>query len=179
MISLSSIKEVRAILEKIGLYPIFLEPGQIEIVGSLTFLKFNEIRTVLQQNDFDLLVDKQTILLEKIKTVIIEMIYYSDELPNIKYSDYISRKLRMNYTYISKFFSNVKKVTIEQFIIRQKIERVKQLLLFNELSLTEIAWKLNYSSTAHLSAQFKKVTGLTPSAYKRSREKHIVSPENV
>ena len=102
---------------------------------------------------------------------------YADELPNTKYSHYISKKLKVNYTSLSKFFSKVKKITIEQFIIAHKIERVKRLLLYNELTLSEIALKLDYSSTAHLSAQFKKVTGITPSIFKKSKYKRLLPLE--
>ena len=105
------------------------------------------------------------------------MIYYREELPNTNYSYYISKKLKINYTYLSKFFSKVKKITIEHFIINHKIEMVKQLLSYNELTLSEIALKLNYSSTAHLSAQFKKVTGITPSIFKKLKYKKLTPLE--
>jgi AraC-like DNA-binding protein len=133
----------------------------------------------LIKNDFDVVAAKELILIEKIKSVIIEMIHDSDELPNIKYSEYLSKKLKVNYTYLSKLFSKAKNTTIEHFIIAHKIERVKQLLLFNEFTLSEIAWKLHYSSTAHLSAQFKKVTGLTPSRFKKLKYKKLIPPENL
>ncbi len=174
-----SINEVRKILENFGLYPTSVELGQIEINKQLSFNELGQLNDSLSQYDFELLIDREIVLIEKIKAVIIEMIYYKEELPSTKYSEYISEKLKMNYTYISRFFSNVKKMTIERFIISQKIERVKQLLLFNELTLSEIAWKLNYSSPAHLSAQFKKITGLTPSVFKKIKYKKISPPENL
>lgn len=179
MIGLRSVNEVKAILENSGIYLLAIEPGQVEIAGKLSYNRYNEIGVVLHENGFELIEDKEIVLMERIKAVIIEMIYYAEELPAVKYSEYISGKLKMNYTYISKFFSGVKKMTIEHFIIAQKIERVKQLLLFNELSLSEIAWKLNYSSPAHLSAQFKKITGLTPSVFKKSNSKNIIPPEEL
>jgi AraC-like DNA-binding protein len=99
------------------------------------------------------------------------MIHYADELPTVNYSDYISQKLNHDYTYLSNMFSEVKGITIQQFIIIHKIERVKELLLYNELNLTEISYKLNYSSVAHLSNQFKKVTGLSPTYFKNLKQK--------
>jgi AraC-like DNA-binding protein len=119
----------------------------------------------------ELLDDKKSILIEKIKSVIVEMIHYSDELPQINFSDYISEKLNFDYTYLSNVFSEVKGITIQHFIIINKIERVKELLLYDELNLTEISYKLQYSSVAHLSNQFKKVTGLSPSFYKQLQQK--------
>jgi len=116
---------------------------------------------------------------QKIKNVITEMIHYSDELPKMNYSDYISEKLDYDYTYLSNIFSEVKGITIQQFIIINKIERVKELLLYDQLNLTEIAYKLHYSSVAHLSNQFKKITGLSPSFYKKLKEKRLSNLENV
>ena len=108
---------------------------------------------------------------EKIKDVIVEMVHYTDEFPKVNYSNYISEKLHQDYTYLSNIFSEVKGITIQQYIINHKIERVKELLLYDELNLSEIAYLLNYSSVAHLSGQFKKVTGLTPSMFKRIVDK--------
>ncbi len=123
--------------------------------------------------------DKKSILIERIKSVIIEMIHYSEELPKVNYSDYISEKLGYDYTYLANTFSEVKGMTIQQFIIFHKIEKVKELLLYDELNLTEIAYKLHYSSVAHLSNQFKKITGLTPSYYKQLKEKRKENLENI
>jgi len=123
--------------------------------------------------------DKRAVLIEKIKTVIIEMVHFSDELPKTNYSDYISEKLHYDYTYLSNLFSEVKGITIQQFIIIHKIERVKELLLYDELSLTEISYRMQYSSVAHLSNQFKKVTGLTPSVFKQLKYKHRSPIEDI
>jgi len=120
-----------------------------------------------------------SILIEKIKNVITEMIHYSDEIPKDNYSDYISSKLGYNYNYLANIFSEVKGITIQQYIIIHKIERVKELILYDELSLSEIAYKLHYSSPAHLSNQFKKVTGLTPSFYKKMKQKRNRNLENL
>jgi len=126
-----------------------------------------------------LLDNKKSILIEKIINVIVEMIHYSEEVPKVNYSDFISEKLGYDYTYLSNIFSEVKGITIQQFIIIHKIERVKELLLYDELNLSEISYKLNYSSVAHLSNQFKKVTGLTPSYYKKLKKKRMANLENV
>jgi AraC-like DNA-binding protein len=127
----------------------------------------------------ELLDDKKAILIEKIKNVIIEMVHYTDELPKMNYSDYISEKLNHDYTYLSNIFSEVKGITIQQYIINHKIERVKELLLYDEMNLTEISYLLNYSSVAHLSNQFKKVTGLSPSFFKQLKQKRNQNLENV
>jgi AraC-like DNA-binding protein len=127
----------------------------------------------------ELLDDKRGILIERIKNVIIEMIHYMDEIPKVNYSDYISEKLGYDYTYLSNVFSEVKGVTIQQFIILHKIEKVKELLLYDELSLTEIAHKLHYSSVGHLSNQFKKITGLSPTYFKQLKEKRVQNLENM
>jgi AraC-like DNA-binding protein len=126
-----------------------------------------------------LLDDKKSILIEKIKNVIIEMVHYADELPKQNFSDYISEKLGYDYTYLANTFSEVKGITIQHYIINHKIEKAKELLLYDELNLTEIAYKLNYSSVAHLSNQFKKVTGLSPSFYKQLGQKRKQNLEDI
>ena len=123
------------------------------------------------KSGLELMENKKAILIEKIKLVIIEMVHYSDEYPRIKNSKFISEKLQNDYTYLANLFSEVTGITIEQYIIAHKIERVKELLLYDELNLTEISYKLNYSSVAHLSNQFKKITGLTPTFFKKLKEK--------
>lgn len=133
----------------------------------------------LSRTGLELLDDKKNILIERIKAVIVEMIHYSEELPKINYSDHISEKLNHDYTYLSNTFSEVKGITIQQYIIFHKIERVKELLLYDELTLTEIAYRMQYSSVAHLSNQFKKVTGLTPSYCKQLKHKRKGNLENL
>ena len=174
MTTVPSQKQVKSIVEDLGLQLVSIDIGEIEVAEILSDQQYVKLKESLHQNDFELISGKENILTEKIKNVIIEMIHYSDELPVIKYSSYISSKLKTNYTYLSKIFSKAKNVTIEHFIILNKIERVKQLLLFNELTLSEIAWKLHYSSTAHLSAQFKKITGITPSLFKKLKYKNLI-----
>ncbi|HEY2721890.1 MAG TPA: AraC family transcriptional regulator [Chitinophagaceae bacterium] len=169
--------EVKTIVENFGLQPLSVDIGEVELKETLSRQKYDALKDILRQHGFELLSDRERILTEKIRNVIIEMIHFSDELPIVKYSNYISGKLKVNYTHLSKIFSRVKKTTIEHFIILNKIERVKQLLLYNELSLSEIAMKLHYSSTAHLSAQFKKITGFTPSVFKKSEYKTLIPVE--
>ena len=110
-------------------------------------------------------------LIEKIKNIIVEMVHYEEELPKVNFSDYLCEKIPYNYTYMANLFSETEGTTIEHFIIKHKIERVKELIIYNELNMTEIADKLHYSSVAHLSHQFKKITGLTPSFFKSLKTK--------
>ena len=179
MTTVSSQKQVKSIVEKLGLQLVSIDIGEIEVGEILSAQQYEKLKESLHQNDFEMISGKENILTEKIKNVVIEMIHYSDEMPVIKYSSYISSKLKTNYTYLSKIFSKVKNVTIEHFIILHKIERVKQLLLYNDLTLSEIAWKLHYSSTAHLSAQFKKITGVTPSLFKKLEYKDLIPLESL
>jgi len=156
-----------AIIEKLGLHPVIAEIGEVEISEEVSSTEYDLLKRALRKEDVELVNNKQIILVEKIKYLVIEMINYSEELPEVKISDYLSEKLHLDYTYLSRCFSKIKKMNIRDFIIEEKIKRVKQLLLTTDLTLSEIAWKLQYSSTSHLSSQFKKVTGVTPSAYKK------------
>jgi len=158
-------------LKKLGLHYIVVELGTIEIMEELSDDMREELRKNLAHSGLELLDDKKSILIEKIKNLIIEMIHYSDNLPEVNYSTYISDKLDYDYTYLANVFSEIQGTTIQQYIIVNKIERVKELLLYGELNLTEISYKLNYSSVAHLSNQFKKVTGLTPTYFKKMKDK--------
>ncbi len=179
MVSLRCKMMVKEELNKIGLHYVFVDLGIIEILEDITEIQREILRANLLKSGLELLDDKKSILIEKIKNIIIEMIHYSDELPGINYSDYISEKLGYNYTYLSNIFSEVKGITIQQFIIFNKIERVKELLLYDELNLTEISYKLHYSSVAHLSNQFRKVTGLSPSYFKQLKQKRKGNLENI
>ncbi len=170
---------VKEELKKIGLQYVFVDLGIVEIPEDITQKQREQLKENLISSGLELLDDKKSILIEKIKNVIIEMIHYSDELPKIKYSDYISEKLNHDYTYLANIFSEVKGITIQQFIIIHKIEKVKELLLYDELNLTEISYKLHYSSVAHLSNQFKKITGLSPSFYKQLKQKRKANLENM
>jgi len=171
MVSLRCKMVVRDAMDLLQIPYTFVDLGSVEIKNTLSTEKWHELKKLLLPSGLELMDDKKAMLIEKIKNVIIEMVHYSEEMPKINYSDYISQKLGHEYTQMSKVFSEVKGITIEQFIITHKIERVKELLLYNELSLTQISYILNYSSVAHLSKQFKKVTGLTPSYFKQLKAK--------
>lgn len=166
-------------LHKLGFNPVSIELGIVEIQDDITNEQIETFANNLKKGGLELLGDKRNILVEKIKSVIVEMIHFADELPKINDSDYISKKLGYDYTYLSNTFSEVKGITIQQYIIQHKIERVKELLFYDELSLSEIAWKLNYSSVGHLSNQFKKVTGLTPTYFKELKNKREKNLENL
>lgn len=170
---------VKDVLEKLGLHYTQVDLGMVEMQDDITNEQRAQLRSELLAFGLELLDDKKAILIEKIKNVIIEMIHYAEELPETNYSDYISEKLQLDYTYLANIFSQVKGITIQQFIIFHKIEKVKELLLYDELNLTEIAYKLHYSSVAHLSNQFKKVTGLSPSFYKQLKQKRNENLEDI
>ena len=170
---------VKEELKKLGMKYVFVDLGVVEVMEDITPEQRELLKANLLKSGLELLDDKRSILIEKIKNVITELIHYSDELPRVNYSDYISKKLGYDYTYLSNIFSEVKGTTIQQFIIINKIERVKELLLYDELNLTEIAYKLHYSSVAHLSNQFKKITGLSPSFFKQLKQKRKGNLENL
>jgi AraC-like DNA-binding protein len=158
-------------LSKLGLHPIGVELGEAEIMENLSPLQRNQIKTALLKSGLELMDDKKSMLIEKIKNVIVELVHYSEEPLKINFSEYLSRQLNHDYTYLANLFSEVQGITIEKFLISHKIERVKELMVYNEHNLTEIAYKMHYSSVAHLSTQFKKVTGLTPSHFKQLKNK--------
>jgi AraC-like DNA-binding protein len=179
MVSMRCKMIVKEELAKLGLRYVVVDLGVVEILENITESHREQLKVNLLKSGLELLDNKKSILIEKIKNVITSMIHYSDELPKVNYSDYISEKLSYDYTYLSNIFSEVKGITIQQFIIINKIERVKELLLYDELNLTEIAFKLHYSSVAHLSNQFKKVTGLSPSFFKQLKQKRVSNLENL
>ena len=179
MVSLRCKMMVKEELKKLGLHFVIVDLGVVKILEEISSEQFEELKINLLKSGLELLDDKKSILIEKIKNVIIEMVHYSDELPKVNYSDYISEKLNYDYTYLSNMFSEVKGINIQQFIINQKIERVKELILYDELNLTEISYKLNYSSVSHLSNQFKKITGLSPSFFKQLKQKRNQNLENI
>lgn len=166
-------------LEKLGIKYLSVDLGVAETQEDISQEQRDTLKENLLKSGLELLDDHRTILIEQIKNVVIEMIHYSDELPKVNYSDYISEKLNHNYTYLSNLFSEVKGITLQQFIIMHRIEKVKELLLYDELNLTEISYRMQYSSVAHLSNQFRKVTGLTPSFYKQLRKKRRKNLENL
>ena len=158
-------------LKKLGLHYIMVDLGEAEIMEDLSDEARESVKTALLSAGFELMDDKRSVLIERIKNSIIEMIYHSNEVLKTKFSHYLSKKLNYNYTYLANIFSEVQGITIEQFIISHKIEKIKELIIYGELSISEIAWKMNYSSVAHLSNQFKKMTGLPPSHFKQLKEK--------
>ena len=166
MVSLRCKMLLQAELEKMQIPYKAIELGEADLKVIISEEQRKALNTALLKSGLELLTDPKSVLVEKIKNVIIEMIYNYNESPKEKFSYYLSRKLNHNYTYLSNLFSEINGITIEHFIITHKIEKVKELITYRELNLTEIAFKLNYSSTAHLSNQFKKITGLTPSAFK-------------
>ena len=170
---------VKEELKKLGLHFIVVDLGEVEIMENISAEQREQMRTALRTSGFELMDDKRAILIEKIKTAIIEMVHHSDEPIKVNFSDYLNEKLNHNYTYLANLFSEVQGTTIEHFIIAHKIERIKELIIYDELNITEIAWKMNYSSVAHLSTQFKKVTGLSPSHFRQLKDKRRSSIEDV
>jgi AraC-like DNA-binding protein len=162
---------VKEELAKLGLHYTSVELGEAEILEKISAEQHDQIRTALLKSGLELMDDKKSVLIQKIKNVIIELVHYSEEPLVVNFSEFLSQKLDHDYTYLANLFSEVQGTTIEQFLIAHKIERVKELLVYDELNVTEIAYKMHYSSVAHLSAQFKKVTGLTPSHFKQLKNK--------
>jgi len=179
MVSIRCKMVVKSELKKLGLHFTKVDLGEVEVKEELTPDLRNELKTALAKSGLELMENKKAILIERIKNSIIEMVHYSNELPKTNFSDYLSDKLNHDYTYLANLFSEVTGTTIEHYIIAHKIERVKELLLYDELNLSEISYLLNYSSVAHLSSQFKKVTGLTPTFYKNLKQKRLIALENV
>jgi AraC-like DNA-binding protein len=162
---------VRDELANLGLKHLGVELGEVELLEEMTSNQHDAFKVALLKSGLELLDDKKSVFIQKIKNIIIELVHYSEEPLSINLSEYLSQKLNHDYTYLANLFSEVTGVTIEKFFITHKIERVKELLVYNELTLTEIAYKMHYSSVSHLSSQFKKVTGLTPSHFKQLRNK--------
>ena len=179
MVSLRCKIVVKTELDKLGLHYLKVDLGEVEILDEITNEQRDQLKTELLKSGLELMEDHKAILVERIKNVIIEMVHYSEELPKIKFTDYISKELNYDYTYLANLFSAVNGMTIEHYIIAQKIERAKELLVYHELNLTEISYKLNYSSVAHLSGQFKKVTGLTPTYFRNLKQKKRLALDNV
>ncbi|TKK64545.1 helix-turn-helix transcriptional regulator [Ilyomonas limi] len=171
MVSLRCKMLVKATLNDLGIFYTNIDLGEVDLEADITEAQRDNLKANLLAAGLVLMDDQKAILVEKIKAVVIEMVHYADEFPAVKHSVYISEKLNYNYTYLANLFSEVKGITLEQYIILHKIEKVKELILYDELNLSEIAFKLNYSSSAHLSNQFKKITGLTPSFFKKLKQK--------
>ncbi|NQU80001.1 MAG: helix-turn-helix transcriptional regulator [Bacteroidetes bacterium] len=170
---------VKEELKKLGLHFIVVDLGEVEIMENISAEQREQVKIALLNSGLELMDDKRAVLIEKIKNTIIEMIHYTDELPKTNFSDYLSEKLNHHYTYLANLFSEVQGTTIEHFIISHKIERIKELIIYDELNITEIAFKMNYSSVAYLSNQFKKVTGLSPSHFKQLKDKRRSPIEEI
>lgn len=170
---------VKTELEKLNLNYTYVKIGEANIKGNITTEQINHLDIALKKSGLQLMDDKKSILVEKIKTAIIELVHYSEEQIKVNLSDYLSDKLDYDYTYLANLFSEVKGITIEKFYLAHKIEKVKELIVYDELTLTEIAYRMQYSSVAHLSNQFKKITGLTPTHFKMLKNKRRSTLEDV
>jgi AraC-like DNA-binding protein len=170
---------VKEVLKSLGLHFILVDLGEVDIMETISAEQREQMKVALLKSGLELMDDKRAVLIERIKNSIVELVHHTDEIIKINFSDYLSEKLNHDYTYLSNLFSEVQGTTIEQFMIAHKIERVKELIIYDELNLTEIAWKMHYSSVAHLSNQFKKVTGLSPSHFKMLKDKRRSPIEEV
>jgi len=179
MVSMRCNMAVKSELDKLGLHYTKIELGEVEIMENITEEQRQHLKYALLQSGLELMDNQKSVLIEKIKNTIIEMVHHHEDLQKINFSEFLSDKIRHDYTYLANLFSEVTGVTLEHYIIVHKIERVKELLLYDELNLTEIAYKLNYSSVTHLSNQFKKITGLTPTFFKQLKYKRLVAPNDV
>jgi len=170
---------VKEALRSMGLHFIVVDLGEVDLMETLSKEQRDLLNETLKISGLELMDDKKAVLIEKIKNTIVEMIHHSEESVKTNFSDYISKKLEYDYTYLANLFSEVQGTTIEHFIISHKVERIKELIIYDELNITEIAWKLNYSSVAHLSNQFKKVTGLSPSHFRKLKDKRRSPIEEI
>ena len=166
---------VKSELENLGLHSIQIELGEVEIMEDISAAQLDQLNHALKKHGLGLIDDNRSILVEKVKTTIIDLVYNKDDQIKMNMSDFLSEKLNHNYTYLANLFSEVKGTSIESFYLSHKIERVKELLVYNEFNLSEIANKLHYSSVAHLSYQFKRITGLTPSHFKNLKHKRRIA----
>ena len=170
---------VRADLERLGIGYTYVNIGETNIIGEPSHAQLAKLDRELRKSGLELMDDKKSILVEKIKPSIIALVHYTEEQIKVNLSDYLSEKLSLDYTYLANLFCEVKGTTIENFYLKHKIEKVKELIVYDELNLTEIAYKMHYSSVAHLSNQFKKITGLTPSHFKKLKKKRRKTLEDV
>lgn len=179
MVSIRCKMVVKDAFKKLGLHYVTVNLGEVDVFENITDKQREKLKAVLLNSKLELMDDKKSILIERIKAVIVEMVHYSHELPKTNFSDFLSKKLNYDYTYLANLFSDTQGTTIEHYIIMHKIEKVKELIIYDELNLTEIADKLHYSGVAHLSSQFKKITGLTPSYFKTLKNKKLTMLEDV
>lgn len=162
---------VKEELRKLKLHFIFVDMGVVELMEDLSHEQLDQLKSALLRSGLELMDDKKAVIIEKIKEVITEMVNNEDNQPRINFSDYLSSRMNYDYTYMASLFSEIQGTTLEKYLISYKIEKVKELIIYGRLSLSDIAWKMQYSSVAHLSSQFKKLTGLTPSHFRNLKEK--------
>lgn len=170
---------VRSELEKLGLHYVYVKIGEANIIGDIHQEQLDQLKINLKKAGLVLMDNKKSVLVEKIKNAIIELVHYTEDQIKVNLSDFLSEKLEHDYTYLANLFSEVKGITIEKFYLTHKIEKVKEFIVYDELNLSEIAYKLHYSSVAHLSNQFKKYTGLTPTHFKMLKNKRRETLEDV
>jgi AraC-like DNA-binding protein len=179
MLSARSKMEVKEVFKKLNLHFVFVEMGEVEIMETLNAEQLEELKQALLRIGLELMDDKKAVLIDKIKNVVIDIVHFSEENIKINFSQHLSEKLNHNYTYMANLFSQIQGTTIEQFMISHKVERIKELIIYDEMNISEIAWKMNYSSVAHLSNQFKKITGLTPTQFKQLKNRTRTPIEEI
>ncbi len=170
---------VKEELKKLSLHFIVVDLGEVEIMEDINEEQRGLLKKALLVSGLELMEDKKAVLIEKIKNIIIQMVHHSGEELKINFSEYLSKQLELDYTYLSNLFSLVQGTTIEHFIILHKVERIKELIIYDEMNISEIAWEMNYSSVAHLSNQFKKITGLSPSHFRLLKNKRRLPIEEI
>lgn len=179
MVSIRCKMVVKEAFKKLGLHYVTVNLGEVNVLENITDCQREKLKVILLKSKLELMDDKKAILIERIKAVIVEMVHYSDNLPKTNFSDFLAKKLNYDYTYLANIFSETQGTNIEHYVIMHKIEKVKELIIYDELNFTEIAFKLHYSGVAHLSSQFKKLTGLTPSYFKSLKNKKLSMLEDL
>lgn len=176
MVSNSCRFVVKDALNKLNLPYIHINLGEVEVKRNISKNQREKLKVALQKMGLELMSDRRTILIEKVKNTIVEMVHYADDMIKVNFSDYLSHKLNYDYTYLSNLFTEVQGINIQNFILLHKAERIKELITYDELTISEIAYKMNYSSVAHLSNQFKKVTGFSPTYFKhlKVRSRNVI-----
>ena len=173
------IESVQQVFDEVGLDVLNIKLGEVNVLNSISAKQKQILQIKLSEKGFELLDDKNTKLINQVKSIIIQQIHYSKQAITVNFSTILTEQLHADYAYLSRLFSTVEGRTIERFILSQKIEKVKELLTYNELTLSEIAYQMNYSSSSHLSAQFKKITGMSPSAFKKMQNQERQSLDDI
>ena len=173
------ISAVSNILKQLEIPCVSIKLGEVNLLSLLDAKTKYNLSKELQNSGFSLIDDRKSQLIEQMKTLVVDKIHHSSEELDFKWADYIGKNIHLDYKYLSSLFSSVESITFEQYIINQKIERIKELIIYDELTLSEIAFKLHYSSVAYLSNQFKKVTGMTPTQFKKSTNQNRKSLDEI